>query len=85
MGVEFEWGGVAFGAVVTLVELFLVSIAILRELGSAGLLISGLIALIGTSINIILFNYLRARFRSVLSRDIRDLNDEAGSELDDQG
>ena len=84
IGVELEWGGVAFGAVVTFTELFLISIAILRELGSTGLLISGLIALIGTAINIILFNYLRARFRSVLSRDIRDLNDEAGSEPDDQ-
>lgn len=85
IGVEFEWGGVAFGALVTFAELFLISIAILRELGSTGLLIAGLIALIGTAINIILFNYLRARFRSVLSRDIRDLNDEAGSEPDDQG
>ncbi len=85
IGVEFQWGGVAFGALVTFAELFLISIAILRELGSTGLLISCLIALIGTAINIILFNYLRARFRSVLSRDIRDLNDEAGSEPDDQG
>lgn len=83
IGVDLEWGGVAFGAVVTFLELFLVSIAILSELGLTGLLISGLIALIGTAINIILFNYLRARFRSVLSRDIRDLNDEAGSELND--
>ncbi len=82
IGVDLEWGGVAFGAVVTFLELFLVSIAILRELGLTGVLISCLIALIGTAINIILFNYLRARFRSVLSRDIRDLDDEAGSELD---
>jgi hypothetical protein len=73
LSIDIKWGGIVSAFVLTGVWFFAVTLAILRDLGARGVMLSILIGLFGISINMILFYVMRARFIMKVKRDLHDL------------
>ena len=78
ISITMEWSGAYSASAVTFFEAGLISLAILKDLGFKGFLLSVLVGSIGALINMIAFNLLRVRMNAILKQDIRDLEEEAG-------
>lgn len=71
--IDIGWGGLLTALLITGVWFFFISLAILRNMGLQGVLISLIIAFIGISLNLVLFYVMRARFLYRVKRDLHDL------------
>ena len=74
ISIEVEWGGLKSSGSVSAFQFFIVSIAILRNLGLQGLIISLLMGALGVFLNLVAFFGLRARMTSRMKRDLNDLD-----------
>lgn len=73
LSIDIKWGGLVSAFALTGAWFFAVTLAILRDLGARGVMLSVLIGLFGVSINMILFYVMRARFIMKVKRDLHDL------------
>ncbi|MEA3559307.1 MAG: hypothetical protein U9R75_08650 [Candidatus Thermoplasmatota archaeon] len=73
LSIDIKWGGLVSAFALTGAWFFAVTLAILRDLGARGVMLSVLIGFFGVSINMILFYVMRARFIMKVKRDLHDL------------
>ena len=73
LSIDVEWSGLISSGGVSAFQFFIVSIAILRNLGIQGLIISLLMGALGIFLNLVAFFALRARMVSKMKRDLNDL------------
>lgn len=73
ISIQVEWSGLISSGGVSAFQFFIVSIAILRNLGIQGLIISLLMGALGVFLNLVAFFALRARMISRMKRDLNDL------------
>jgi hypothetical protein len=77
ISVEVTWGGLISSGSISAFQFFIVAIAILRNMGYQGLVISLLIGVLGVFLNQVAFFALRARLVSKIKRDLYDLEKAA--------
>jgi hypothetical protein len=73
LSIEVEWSGLKSAGGVSAFQFFIVSFAILRNLGAQGMIISLLMGALGVFLNLVAFFALRGRMISRMKRDLNDL------------
>ncbi len=73
LNIEIKWGGLISSCSISALQFFIVPLAFLRSFGTQGVIISGLIGILGISLNLIIFFALRAKIISTIKRDLHDL------------
>lgn len=71
--INVRWGGLYSAVLLTGIWFFAISLAVLKDLGLRGVMLSFMLGLLGISMNLIFFYIMRVRFLRMVKRDLLDL------------